>query len=203
METKNPILIDVPMPIRTDRLILRPLRVGDGEALFESKKESFEELKKWMPWAKELGTVEQSEITTRESVADFILRKDLRLVGEDATTGKIIVSTGLHRMNWDLRIFEIGYYVRTSETRKGYATEAANALIRYAFGALGASKVRIVHAGGNDASARVIEKLGFVKEGVLRRDTQLPDGTVTDDHWYARFDDKNLPPLKIEWGERT
>ncbi|PZQ45344.1 MAG: N-acetyltransferase, partial [Micavibrio aeruginosavorus] len=43
---KNPILIDIPMPIETPRLILRNVLPGDGKALFEAKVDSFKELNK-------------------------------------------------------------------------------------------------------------------------------------------------------------
>jgi RimJ/RimL family protein N-acetyltransferase len=195
----NPILIDIPMPIVTPRLTIRPPQAGDGAAMFKNKVDSFKELNKWMPWAKELGTAEQSEITAREAAAKFQNRTDIMLLGFLKCGGELAVSTGLHRMDWDLRTFEIGYWVSTPHAGKGFATESTNALIRYAFNALAATKVRICHAAGNDASARVIEKLGFEKEGIFKRDARLNDGTITDHHWYARFDDNNLPELKVTW----
>ncbi len=196
---QNPVLIDIPMPIVTPRLTIRPPRAGDGAAMFKNKLDSFKELNKWMPWAKELGTVEQSETTAREAQANFLNRTDIMLLGFLNDGGDLAVSTGLHRMDWDLRIFEIGYYVTTPHAGKGLATESTNALIRYAFNALAATKVKICHSTGNDASRRVIEKLGFEKEGVFKRDARLNDGTLTDHHWYARFDDNNLPELKVTW----
>jgi RimJ/RimL family protein N-acetyltransferase len=195
----NPILIDIPMPIVTARLTIRPPCAGDGAAMFAAKKKSFEDLNQWMPWAKELGTIEQSEIAAREAQANFQNRTDMMLLGFLNDGGDLAVSTGLHRMDWDLRIFEIGYWVPTPFAGRGIATETTNALIRYAFGALNATKVRICHATGNDASRCVIEKLGFEREGVFKRDARKNDGSLTDHYWYARFDDKNLPDLKVTW----
>lgn len=191
--------IHIPFPIETDRLILRNVLPGDGAALFDAKKESLEELRPWMPWAKELGTVEDNEKVAIENHERFLSREDIMILGFLKKGGRLVISTGLHRMNWDLRIFEIGYWVRTPDAGKGYATESTNALIRYAFNALSATKVAICHSTGNEGSRRVIEKLGFEKEGVFKRDARLPDGTITDKHWYARFDDKNLPKLKVTW----
>ncbi len=196
---KNPILIDIPMPIETDRLILRNVLPGDGKAMFEAKVESFQELSKWMAWAKELGTEEDYEIVARENHAQFVLRKDIMIVGFEKASGKFIIGTGLHRMNWDAGYFEIGYYVRTSETGKGYAVESTNALLRYAFSALGAKKIGICHVDGNEASRRVIEKLGFQKTGYIADDGVMNDGKRVGHHWYARYDDKNLPELKVTW----
>jgi len=201
IDKKNPILIDIPMPIETPRLIIRNALPGDGRAVYAAKKDSFAELHNWMPWAKELGTEDETEAALRKAHAQFLIREDLMMVGFCKENGEVVVCTGLHRMNWDLRIFEIGYWVRTPYTGKGYASESANALIRFAFDFLKAGKVTIAHAEGNDASARVIEKLGFVKEGVFKKDARLPDGTITDHHWYARFDTNGLPELDVKWGQ--
>ena len=194
--------IAVPMPIITERLILRAVSPEDAQALFEAKEESHEELHRWMPWAHERETLEKTRNIMAESAEEFVERKDLMILAFAKDSGRFIAGTGLHRMDWDLRVFEIGYWVRTSETGKGYASEITNALTRYAFHALASTKVKIAHAGGNESSRRIIEKLGFEKEGVLKRERRLPNGTVYDIHWYARFDDKNLPPLDVQWNGR-
>lgn len=200
VQKKNPVLIDVPMPIETPRLFIRNPLPGDGKAMFDAKVESFDELSKWMPWAKEPGTEEYSEEVARKSFAQFILREDLMMLVFEKETGKKIASSGLHRMDWDRGYFEIGYWVRNSETGKGYATEITNALLRYAFGALGAKKVSITHAGGNIGSQRVIEKLGFIPMGIVKDGTVLPSGVMADHHWYARHDTEGLPDLDVTWG---
>lgn len=201
-KTVNPILIDIPMPIETPRLLLRPPQPGDGKLAFAAKKESFQELHQFMPWAKELGTEEENEITLREKQAEFIQRKDLMMVGVEKESGNFVMGTGLHRMDWENRIFEIGYWVRTSKAGKGFASEATNALIRYAFNALSATKITIAHAGGNDASARVIEKLGFIPTGIIKDSEILPTGKHADHHFYARYNADSLPPLDVRWGQR-
>jgi RimJ/RimL family protein N-acetyltransferase len=198
-ENKNHILIDIPMPIETPRLILRNVLPGDGKAMFEAKAESFREVNKRMAWAKELGTEEDYEIVARENHAEFILRRDIMIVGFEKASRKFVIGTGLHRMDWARGYFEIGYWVRTSETGKGYAAESTNALIRYAFNALGAKKIGICHVDGNEASRRVIEKLGFVKKGYIADNDRLNDGTRVGQHWYARYDTNGLPELTVKW----
>jgi RimJ/RimL family protein N-acetyltransferase len=199
MTTINPVLIDIPMPIETDRLILRNVMPGDGKVMFENKKDSLSELQPWMIWAKDIGTEDDSEIVARENHANFILRKDMMILGFEKATGKLAVATGLHNPDFERGYFEIGYWVPTSMTKKGFATESTNALIRYAFNALGAKKVGIAHADGNDGSKRVIEKLGFVKEGSFAEASLLTDGRMVSHHWYARFDDKGLPAMDVKW----
>ncbi len=195
----NPVLIDIPVPIETDRLIIRPPRAGDGAAVTEAKRETWDDLTRWMDWATDLPDPDKDEAVMREALARFILRTDLMMMAFDRSSGKPVVFTGLHRMDWHARIFEIGYWVRTSARGMGYATETANALTRFAFNALAARKVVITHADGNDASAAVIRRLGYPLEVVERYGTKLPDGTVVDQHRYARFDTNGLPHLDVRW----
>ncbi len=199
-KTQNPLLIDIPLPIVTPRLILRPAQSGDGAAIHAAKGETWDHLTRWMPWAQERGTVDDDEAVARELNIKFQKREDMTMFGFTRDTGKFIIGCGLHRFCWEKRRFEIGYWVTASEHGKGYAPEAANALTRFAFGALGAKAVVIEHAEGNDKSRRVIEKLGFDKEGVARMDMILPDGTQTHRHTYSRLDIGGLPPLDVRWG---
>lgn len=197
----KPILIDVPMPIITPRLIIRPPQAGDGQALYDAKQDSLPELLEWMLWAKNDSTIQDNEVLVREKHIAFLKRDDIMLFAFDRThPNYMIAGTGLHRFDWTTRIFEIGYWVRTPDTSNGYAQEITNALIRYAFSALSAHKVTICHADGNHGSQKVIEKLGFEKEGVKRQCEALPDGQLVDTHIYGRLDDKNLPDLDVHWG---
>lgn len=200
-QKQDPVLIDVPMPIRTPRLILRPPQAGDGAAMHEAKAETWEGIHKWMPWTKDgLGTAEESEAVARKAQAKFILREDLMLIGHEAKSGRAVIYTGLHRFDWQHRSFEIGYWVRQSAQGKGYATESTNALIRYAFGALNARRVQIDFADGNEASHAVIKKLGLCYEGAAKLGIELPDGRYVDRHHYSRTDMHGLPDLDVRWG---
>ena len=198
-QNKN-ILIDVPMPIVTPRLILRSWQAGDGAAMTEAKAETWDELCRWMPWTDGGQNADMDEVHAREAQAKFILREDLSMIGLEKETGRPVIWTGLHRFDWNLRRFEIGYWVRQSAQRQGYATETVNALIRYAFNALAARRVEISHEINNGNSRGVIEKLSFTAEGVLKNAMQLPGGKIGDECRYVRLDANNLPPLDVKWG---
>ena len=79
----NPILIDIPVPIETERLIIRPPMPGDGPLVTEAKRETWDDLTRWMDWAK--GTLDPvaDEIIMREAHAKFILRTDLMMLAFD------------------------------------------------------------------------------------------------------------------------
>lgn len=195
----NPVLIDMALPVETPRLVIRPPQAGDGALATAAKKESWDDLTRWMDWAIKEPDEFSDEITMREAQARFILRTDLMMLGIEKTSGQPVVFTGLHRIDWHARIFEIGYWVRKSAQGQGYATEAAHALTHYAFKALNARKVVICHAEGNEKSAAVIRRLGFAHEATERYGSTLPDGRVVDHYRYARFDTKGLDDLDIRW----
>ena len=98
-------------------------------------------------------------------------------------------------------VFETGYWVAPKYAGQGMATEAANAAIRYAFGHLGARAISIGYFDGNEASRRIVEKLGFQKLGVARQAaTRCLDGTKLDRHEYVLTSPDALPELDVSWG---
>src|SRR5512146_1628111 len=64
---------------------------------------------------------------------------------------------------------ELGYWIGVPYWGKGYATEAARALVTWAFGELGLQRVHACHAAANAASGAVLRKLGMTLEGTQRR----------------------------------
>lgn len=73
------ILMDFVMPIRTERLILRPPRLGDGEIVNLAISESYDDLKLTMPWAKTKPSVEETEEFVRRGAANWILKANEEL----------------------------------------------------------------------------------------------------------------------------
>ena len=201
MAFTHPVLIDLPMPIRTPRLILRPQQVGDGAATAAAIQESWEELHRWMRWAehREAFTAETMEIRTRQVMARFILREEIELTAIETASGQPVVWCGFHSIDWQARQCDTGYWVRRSAQNKGFATEATNALLRYAFDVLGIKRFGLTHAAGNEASRRVARKLGFAQEGIQRSASYLPNGQIVDRYCYARLDLVDLPALDVRW----
>lgn len=197
----HPVLIDMPMPIRTPRLLLRTKQPGDGALTSAAVAETWDDLNRWMRWAENPDdfTPERMEIRTRQVMASFLLREFVELIGIETATGKPVVWCGLHDIDWTARICDTGYWVRKSSQNRGFATEAANALVRYAFSALGMHRVGLTFSAGNEASRRVAEKLGFQLEGIQRAANVLPGGRFADRHLYARFDAVGLPDLGVTW----
>lgn len=189
------------MPIRTPRLLLRPKNVGDGAITSAAVTETWDDLHRWMRWAEDPHrfTAEQSELRNRQVMANFILRQGIELLGIEIATDQPVVWCGLHNIDWEARQCDLGYWVRKNAQGRGIATEATNALLRYAFGALQLQRVGLTHAKGNEPSRRIAEKLGFVHEGIQRAASLLPGGRITDRYCYARLDIIDLPFLDVQW----
>jgi RimJ/RimL family protein N-acetyltransferase len=195
--------IDVPMPIRTTRLILRPAQEGDGQAVYDAKLESWDELFRWSIWTfkpREEMTAQEDELSLLSRRAMFVKRTDIVLLAFDRKIGGFIGVGGLHKCDWVNRIFSLGFWIRSRETGKGYASEIAQALSRYAFEALGAKKLVSMHAQGNDGSRRVLEKTGFTCDEILPACHMLADGRMVDEHRYSLGDADNLKIVDVSWG---
>ena len=83
------------------------------------------------------------------------------------------------------RIWEIGWVVHPRDRGRGYATEAATALLRHGFEALGLHRVVATCQPANVASWRVMEKLGMTREAHFRKGVQIDGATWEDEYLYA------------------
>jgi len=181
----KPILRDFPEQFETERLLIRAPRVGDGRQMNEAVLESLEALRPWMPWAEKAPTVEDSEENIRRAVARFRTREDLRLQLY-LKDGTFAGGSGLHRIDWDVPKFEIGYWLRTSLCGRGYMTEAVSAITSFAFDTFGARRVEIITDARNERSWRVPERLQFPLEGLLKSHVRDHHGYLRDTRIYAR-----------------
>ena len=172
----------LPTPtLRTDRLRLRPVDDVDADDLF-ALHSSAHVLRYWdaPPWSE------------RERAARFVhasrqLAEDgagARLAVDRLSDGTFIGWCSLSRWNPDHRSAALGYCYADAAWGHGYATEAARALLEWAFDALDLNRVQAETDTRNVASARVLEKLGFVREGTLREDCVV-DGDVSDSWVYG------------------
>jgi len=144
----------------------------------------------WMPWAGSMPSVDESEAHCRRQQARFLLREDFVyfMFVRDASggDGELVGATGLHRIDWTLRKFEIGYWRKTGCEGRGFVTEAVRALARLAFDTLGARRVEIRMDDNNASSWRVAERAGFTLEALLRFDSATPAGDPRSTRVYAR-----------------
>lgn len=166
----KPLLLEFPEEFTTERLIIRKPLPGDGKFVYEAIQASLNELKPWMAFAHMNQTEQDVEANIRDSIAKFITREDLRLHLFNKETGEFIGSSGLHRINWDIPKFEIGYWIDTRFSGRGYITESTEAITKFAFTELNAKRVEIRCDPRNTKSRAIPEKLGFTLEGILKNE---------------------------------
>src|SRR5215475_7847061 len=142
-------------------LVLRRLRAADVGEIAAAVSASMEHLRPWMPWA----TPEAADPRTqRARVAEA---DEMWAAGTDyiysvftAEEGVLVGAIGLHRRVGDAGI-EIGYWIAERQTRRGFATAAAEALTSVAVALPGVRRVEIHCDEANTASAAIPRKLGY------------------------------------------
>ena len=189
-----PRLTDLPLVVETPRLQLRPLELGDVDALFQLASDP--EVAKTMSWdahtdrAETVAFVEQ--IIAKRNEGTSI---GWAIVFQGVTTGMISIDS----IRWELRAWrvdraEIGYWLGRPYWGQGLMTEAATAALRFAFETLGLHKVTIGCIEGNRASQAIIEKLGFRFLAMFQ-----------EDFWrFGRWwDHRRYELTASEWGDST
>jgi len=182
----------VPVPVRFDtpRLVLRSFTPEDAPALHEALVESLPRLREYLwflPWIAEEQTLQSAEVRCRNAQAAFENHADLAWLAFDRSTQRVVGSAGLHRTDWTLPRTEVGYWIRSSEAGKGYATEAVNALTTWALDTLHAVRVELLTDELNAGSRAVAQRCGFTLEGVQHHTMRSPDGRLRNTCVYARL----------------
>ncbi|NMH73948.1 GNAT family N-acetyltransferase [Bacillus sp. RO2] len=186
MTNTKPILKDFPYEFTTERLLVRMPLPGDGSAVHDAIIHSLPELKPWMIFAQHDQKVEDVEANIRESHAQFLQRKDLRLMVFLKETGEFVASSGLHRIDWSIPKFEIGYWIDSRHSGKGYITEAVEGISQFAFEQLGANRVEIRCDSNNVKSRAVAERAGYTLEGILKSSERDVNGELRDTCVFAK-----------------
>ena len=167
--------------LQTARLRLRPFEDSDADDLFALQSNTHV-LRYWdaPPWSEparaekfiaRCGEMAQEDVGVRPAV-------------ERASDGAFIGWCTFSNWNPDFRSASLGYCFSDAVWGHGYATEAARALLGWAFDTLDLNRVQAETDTRNAASARVLEKLGFRREGTLREDCVV-NGDVSDSWVYG------------------
>jgi ribosomal-protein-alanine N-acetyltransferase len=151
--------------LETERLILRRLHLTDAESLFAILAD--EEVTKFYD-DEAFTEISQAREQIRAWADGFDERRCIRW-GIARREDEIIIGTcgyyGFHE--WHRR-GSIGYELARSCWRQGIMTEALDAIIGYGFREVGLNRIQAVAMPGNKGSEKLLEKLGFRIEGVLR-----------------------------------
>ncbi len=167
--------------LHTTRLLLRPFSESDTDAIFALQSNP-RVLRYWdsPPW-QDRAQAERFIARCKQIELDEF---GVRLAIERISDGKFIGWCSLMSWNKDFRSAKIGYCLAEAAWGQGVATEAGRALVRWAFDTLNLNRVQAEADTRNIASGRVLEKLGFLREGTLREDC-IVEGEVSDSWVYG------------------
>ena len=170
-----------PPTLATARLRLRPVVDADADDLFALHR-SARVLRYWdaPPW-------DHPDRAKRFVAASRRMAEEgsgARLAIDRVSDGTFVGWCSLTGWNPGFRSARMGYCLVEAAWGYGYATEAAGAVLQWAFDTLDLNRVQAETDTRNVASARVLEKLGFVREGTLREDCVV-NGDVSDSWVYG------------------
>lgn len=154
---------------------IRLYDLADAEDLAAAVGESVAEVGRWMGWCRSEYSVDearewigsQQELTRLGLAFEFAIRDG---------GGAYLGGCGVNQVNKANRFANLGYWVRTSAAGRGVAAAAARLVADHVFRETNLVRLEIVCAIGNVRSQRVAEKLGAVREGVLRCRLAIPSG---------------------------
>jgi ribosomal-protein-alanine N-acetyltransferase len=156
-----------PQPIlETERLILRPFKQSDAEKVQElagDKRIASTTLN--IPHPYDDGMAE-GWINTHEE--KYKNGKGIVYAITSKDDGELIGAISLNKPI-DHHAAELGYWIGVPYWNNGYCTEAGKAVLKYAFQEVELNRVYALYLSRNPASGRVLEKLGMVHEGTLRK----------------------------------
>ncbi|MCC6766573.1 MAG: GNAT family N-acetyltransferase [Deltaproteobacteria bacterium] len=168
--------------LRDRELWLRPLLAADAFTLFRLIDAERVRLGQWLPWVEETRTERDSARFIADATEERRRRRSLVLAM--CVEGAIVGTIGLHYVEWFDRSAELGYWITSAAEGRGIVTRAARALLTFAFGTVGLHRIVVRCAVGNERSARVAERLGMRREGLLR-EAHYVGGRFLDQHLYA------------------
>ena len=161
--------IEMDVSMETERLLLRRFVPDDWQELFEYL--SQESICKYQPYdaITEEAAMNEATYRSRDHYWAVCLKGNEKLIGD------------VYFRTWKYGVWEIGYVINEKYQKNGFATEAVEALIDDAFKYKGAHRIEARCDPRNTASWKILERLGFRREGHLLQDTCF------------KCDEKNLP----------
>jgi len=177
----------IPERIEGEWLYLRAVQMGDGSLVRAGVEETFAQLRQWMPWAKHMPSMAESETFARESAARFRSKEEFDFLLFRKSDDLYLGNMGIHTIDWDVPRFEIGYWLRASQQGQGYATEGVRMICKQLFQGQKAERIEIRCDDLNLHSAAVAERAGFTLEAILKNHARNNEGGLRSTRVYVLF----------------
>lgn len=155
-------------------ITLQRYTLQDAGDLYSAALESVAEIHPWLPWCRPGYTREEAASWIENEIKVWDAGKGFEFVIRTAS-GAHVGGSGLNALSEQYPIANLGYWIRSSQTRRGYASRAVRLLAAFGIEDVKLQRVEIVAAVGNLGSQRVAEKAGALREGILRNRLLLHD----------------------------
>ncbi|MBL6687361.1 MAG: GNAT family N-acetyltransferase [Pseudomonadales bacterium] len=172
-----------PSFLETPRLTLRVFQKRDNQALYTAVRESAQALMPYLPWCHPDYALQDAEDWISFAHRTWQDCTQFAFVIENKMTRQLVGGCGLDSPT-EVGSANLGYWLRTSQTCKGYATEAARHLANVGLTQLGLQQIDITMSVTNKASEQVAIRCGAVFQGRETKALWL-HGTPHDTHHYA------------------
>jgi ribosomal-protein-serine acetyltransferase len=151
-----------------DVIVIRPLEASDCAGMYAGVLESIPEVSRWLPWCHPAYSLGEAAAYIGAARQAWAASRHFSFGIFDATNGRYAGSVTINHIIEVNRLANCGYWVRTSCTRRGFATRAVRLAATFAFGTLGLTRLEIAAMPENLASRRVAEKAGARFEAIAR-----------------------------------
>jgi len=166
--------------LHTARTVLREITTADAADLFAFRSD-VEEQRHNDPALTEPGqAVELVERLAREYRESAVVRWGLTLRDQDGDGNRVVGLLGFNSWDADNARADIGYDLSRRLWGRGLAAEAVDATLRFGFDQMALNRIEVRTEAANVRSVRLLDRLGFVREGTLREQVRGDDGTFLD-----------------------
>jgi RimJ/RimL family protein N-acetyltransferase len=165
----------MPVELTSQRLLLRPPGLDDGEQLYQAAVESVDLVGRWLPWCHAQYDRSEGRAWIEACLAAWHREESYPFFIFDRRDRQLLGGCGLNEIDRLRLRANLGYWVRSSRMGQGVATAAARMVARFGLETLCMQRLEIVAAVDNSVSQRVAEKLGAMREGRLRNRLRIRD----------------------------
>lgn len=162
-------------PLETERLVLRKVLPSDAPFILEFFKD--DEATKFM--LHHFYTLEEVQVQMDYYKNQYENETGCYWLMQHKETNENIGVIGLHNIQNEHKKGEIGFWVLPKFNGKGFTTEAANAIVNFCFSQLNFNRIEATVETENEASIKVIKKLGFIYEGTFE-EYEMNNGKFID-----------------------
>lgn len=180
----------LPPPIESPRLLLRIVQETDLPDLMAVNGD--DTVTRFLPYAS-WQTLADAEAWLKRMTTAQETGASLQFVIVEKATQRVIGTCLLFRYDEGSKRAEVGYVLGRAHWRRGLMFEALTALLRYAFGEVGIRRLEAEVHPDNQGSNGVLQKCGFVREGLLRK-RWTGKGETYDTYIYGLLADEWIPP---------